>query len=375
MTFTSGHSSKAYDLGMDSSLPSSYLETSALTVEDLLKKNALLEQELAEMRQFWRKETLMLVEECCEVKYSLQKTNLLGSLRGNDKLTRFYTGLNTYTLYQSTFNFVSIGQNPDRRHALSLEEQYLLTLMKLRLNLKEEDLAYRFGIGSSSVSRYFQKWVNIMFVRLTPMVIRWPTRDEITKAMPNCFVDNGFKNCVGIIDCFELPLNVPSNLLDKVSVFSPYKGRHTAKYLISILPHGSVNFISCGYGGRTSDKFIVEDCGILNNIRNGDLILADRGFTVAEAVGLHGGQLKTPAFKENRPQLTKKEIADSRTIANVRIHVERVIGVLKLKFNILCGPVNILHATPNSQGFNFFDKVVKVCCCLHNVNPGVVPLE
>lgn len=165
--------------------------------------------------------------------------------------------------------YVSDGIEQHTQAALTLKEQFLLTLMKLRLNLREIDLAMRFSISTSSASRYFQKWVTIMNVRLVEKFIRWPERDEIRTSLPRAFLEH-FSKLVAIIDCFEIPMNMPSNLLDKVSVFSNYKHRHTAKYLIGILPQGSVLFISKGYGGRTSDKYIVEDSGFLDNLRPGN---------------------------------------------------------------------------------------------------------
>lgn len=103
--------------------------------------------------------------------------------------------------------------------------------------------------------------------------------------------------------------------------------------------------------------------------------MADRGFTVAEAVGMRGAQLITPAFKGRRQQLSKREVQESREIAVVRIHVERVIGVLKSKYSIITGPVNLLHTTPNEIGDNVFDKIVAICCSLHNLNPSVIPFD
>jgi len=35
------------------------------------------------------------------------------------------------------------------------------------------------------------------------------------------------------------------------------------KYLIGIAPQGKTAFISTGWGGRTSDKHITENCGLL----------------------------------------------------------------------------------------------------------------
>jgi hypothetical protein len=40
-------------------------------------------------------------------------------------------------------------------------------------------------------------------------------------------------------------------------------------------------FISKAFGGRASDKFIVEKSGFMNYLLPGDEIMADRGFTMA----------------------------------------------------------------------------------------------
>ncbi|ESO85592.1 hypothetical protein LOTGIDRAFT_98628, partial [Lottia gigantea] len=70
----------------------------------------------------------------------------------------------------------------------------------------------------------------------------------------------------------------PSNLLANAAKWSSYKHHNTVKFLIGIMPPGSVSFISKGWGGRTSDKHVTENSGFLSNILPGDLVLADRGF-------------------------------------------------------------------------------------------------
>ena len=65
--------------------------------------------------------------------------------------------------------------------------------------------------------------------------------------------------------------------------FSSYKNHHTVKFLIGITPQGSISFVSKAWGGRTSDKFLTENGRILKNILRGDLILADRGFTIRKS--------------------------------------------------------------------------------------------
>lgn len=83
-------------------------------------------------------------------------------------------------------------------------------------------------------------------------------------------------------------------------------------------------------GGRVSDKHITENCDFLENLLPGDIVLADRGFTINESVGFHYAiMVKTPAFTKGQPQLHSCSIEKTRKIASVRIHVERVIGLTR----------------------------------------------
>ena len=106
--------------------------------------------------------------------------------------------------------------------------------------------------------------------------------------MPFCFQTNYGLRVTSIIDCFELFIEKPSDLLAKSCTWLQYKHHNTAKYLISITPQGIISFISNGWGGRASDKYIVENSGYLKNLHPGDVILADRGFNVADSVALFG---------------------------------------------------------------------------------------
>ena len=49
----------------------------------------------------------------------------------------------------------SLDENPN--FAISLFQQFFLTVMKLWLNLTDQDLAYHFGVNQSTISRNFPK--------------------------------------------------------------------------------------------------------------------------------------------------------------------------------------------------------------------------
>ena len=78
--------------------------------------------------------------------------------------------------------------------------------------------------------------------------------------------------------------------------------------------------MSEAWGGRTSDKFLTEDCGFLNNLVPGDLVLADRGFTVHEEVWFRQVELNIPAFTKGKNQLDPLDVEKTRKIANVSPH-------------------------------------------------------
>ena len=306
----------------------SELNANVVKLEDisneLLAKNSDLECELAAVKHVNSKmerqvETLSL--------RVLSESNI----ENDDNKVKYFTGLPNFSILKVIYNFVSKGilETP----GCSLFDQCLLTLMKLRLNVGDKDLAYRFRISQASVSRYISKWLDILSSKLS-FLIHWPERQELLKTMPSDFRKH-FKKCVIIIDCFEVFIERPTSLLARAQTFSNYKKHNTVKFLIGISPQGTISFISKAWGGRVSDVHLTENCGILHKLLPGDMILADRGFTIQEAAGLFCAEVKIPPFTKGKKQLSKVEVDTARQLAQVRIHIERVIGLVRQKYTIL----------------------------------------
>ena len=252
-----------------------------------------------------------------------------------------------------------------------------MVLMKLRLNVPQQDLAYRFDVNQSTVSRVFLSWMTLMDVRLTPLIV-WPEREALWRTRPKCFEFSFGKKTTIIIDCFEIYIERPSNLLARAQTYSNYKHHNTAKVLIGITPQGSICFVSKAWGGRTSDKYLSERCGLLNNLVPGDLVMADRGFTIEESLIFHQAQLAIPAFTKGKNQQDPFHIEKTRGIANVRIHVERVIGLLRQKYSILQSilPVDYLICSDKSPSrCPMVDRMIRVCSALTNLSPPIVPFD
>ena len=245
----------------------------------------------------------------------------------DDSTVKYYTALPSASVLNAIFNLAVVGIKRDDRFVLPLFDQFALTLMKLRLNLGEEDLAHRFHISQSSVSKYFHIWIDQLFVKLS-FLIMWPEREILKKTMPVDFRRN-FRACAVIIDCFEVFLERPMNLKARAQTWSNYKKHNTVKFLIGISPQGTTSFVSQGWGGRASDVYITENCGLLNKLLPGDVILADRGFTVQDSAAMYCAEVKLPPFTRGKPQLSKYEVDTARRLSRVHIHVERVIGLVR----------------------------------------------
>ncbi|XP_067226618.1 uncharacterized protein [Chanodichthys erythropterus] len=261
------------------------------------------------------------------------------AFEGKDEKVLFFTGLPTYQILLALFTYIS--PHLPVKKSLNAFKVLMLTLMRLRLNVSTTFLSYAFNVSIATASRVFTDVIDVMFIRMKPLVI-WPEREQLVKTMPMQFRKQFGKKCVAIIDCFEVFIDRPSNLIARAETWSSYKHHNTVKFLIGITPQGTVSYISNAWGGRVSDKYITENCGFLDNILPGDLVLADRGFDIQDTLGCIMAQVKMPAFTRGKSQLAPVDVETTRKIAHVRIHVERVIGSVRQKYCILGGHCQLI---------------------------------
>ena len=80
--------------------------------------------------------------------------------------------------------------------------QLFLTLVKLRLNLRVKDLAFRFGISTSSVSRYITTWICFLYHYLKEL--DWsPSVEQVMGTLPHSF-QSSYSDTYAIIDGSEI---------------------------------------------------------------------------------------------------------------------------------------------------------------------------
>lgn len=270
-----------------------------------------------------------LSKECSELKKRVFSSSNM--LQSNDQV-QFYTGLPNLETYNALFHYLQPkalhltywrGKSTTKTRSrlgvtkLSLEEQFFITLVRLRLNLSVEDLADRFGVSVGTISSVFNTWCRFLSLELEDL-FPYPTAEQVPRNVPSSF--SKYPNTRLIIDCTEIFVQKPSALKAQRQTWSNYKHRNTHKILVGITPDGTVVFISSLFGGSASDKFIVKHSGLLQLIEVGDHIMADRGFDIQAQLSKLGAHLNMPTFRSGSYQLTPEQVEETRRIAEVRMY-------------------------------------------------------
>lgn len=209
-----------------------------------------------------------------EVTLKIYKFGVERFTRDNSSI-KFYTGFPTYEHLIAFYEFVKpsaenmtycyasgvLDSRPSSRSMLLIDECFMC-LVRIRLGLFQQDLAVRFNLHPSSVSRKLTTWINYLYFLLASQSI-WPTREQINNSMSDEFL-NLYPNTRVIIDCTELYVQTPSSLLLQSQLYSAYKSNTTLKGLVGISPKGAIIFVSNLYTGAISDREITRCSGILD---------------------------------------------------------------------------------------------------------------
>ena len=173
-------------------------------------------------------------------------------------------------------------------------DEFFIVLCRLRRGFSEKHLAHLYGVAQSTVSRIFVPWINYMYLKFGQICI-WPSKEVVQATMPADFKEK-FPTTRVIIDYTEVPCEMPSSLLLNSELFSSYKNHVTLKGPVGIAPSGAITFISQLYTGSISDREIVIRSGFLSQkFENGDTVMADKGFQIADILPL-GVKLNIPPF-------------------------------------------------------------------------------
>lgn len=323
-----------------------------------------------------RKERDEALQRCKDLQDIISQIKLTARIvTENNGKCMYYTGLH-WEIFFETYQFLEQFVIPSS--SMPNIDQFFLTLVKLRFNLTFQFLADRAGYSKSQIIKIFWRWIDLMFYKLSHF-IKGSDLEAARETLPTHFKEK-FPRLTTIIDCFEIFIDRPKGFNARSATYSNYKKHTTVKFLIGCTPLGVVSFLSKAWGGRVSDVEVVRKSGFLDSKLHfpGDQILADRGFTVQEDMALScSAELIIPSFTKGKRQLSAQEVETSRKIASVRIHIERIIGLIKNRFAILQGtlPVNVVKSVKDealASEFVSVDKIVTTCAVLVNLGGGIV---
>ena len=184
-----------------------------------------------------------------------------------------------------------------RHHHRKLDplNQFFLTLMKLKLDLRSLDLAVRFGISESLVSRYITTWVCFLYQHLKE--IEWMSAvEQVASTQPHAFREK-YPTTFAIIDGSEIFIETPSYLQIQSSTWSNYKHHNTAKFLIACTPNGAICYISPLYVGSISDVELTRVSGFIQKLL---LVHASVGYGCDDCMGISPPKICTAGHLKDR---------------------------------------------------------------------------
>ena len=187
------------------------------------------------------------------------------------------------------------------------------------------------GVSSPTISRIFVTWANFLYLWFREE-FPYPSREQVQNCMPAKFLHIfGSDKIRQIIDCTEIQMEKGSEPQAARCCWSEYKHRYTVKLLAAISPVGAFTWVSEAFGGRISDGQIIEASEWLDLIEELDQILADKGFNINARLADKFAHCEAPPKKYTSQDFTDYENASTAIIAQMRMHVERAFGRLKLK--------------------------------------------
>ena len=307
-----------------------------------------------------------------ETQASVPKMNIcIESLMRDDEMLHYYTGLGNYSNFSFTLQTLGLGayhlkyRKLKRPPQISVENQFLITLIRLRRYMPYIELAFLFGIRRYTVSSILCTWINFMYCKWRTLTI-WPTRDLVRFFCPEDF-KRLYPTTRIILDGVEVPIAKPSNSRVQQITFSSYKNRNTLKTVPGITPGGLVSYIPDVCGGSVSDRMFVERSNLPSECDPRDSVMVDKGFDVQDIFAIKDITVNVPTFLKKGNQFSIAEMSHDRKIASKRVHVERVIGLAKT-YKILREPLNDVETILG-------ERIIFSCFMLCNMRNCIVPYD
>ncbi|XP_018972001.1 uncharacterized protein LOC109103116 [Cyprinus carpio] len=273
-----------------------------------------------------------------QVALSVLQRFCLGRFAASDDDIRFYTRFATYNHLMAFWRLIEpVSHNMFRvtrvrtatvseagasgstsRQSMQPIDEFFLFMVHLSVGLTERDLAHRFNIYQSAVSPIITSWASFLYAILGSVRI-WMSEEAVKAHMPKEF--QNYPDTHVVIDCIELRCKTPTSLLLQG------EGSHcTYKGLIGMAPHGAVTFVSSVCAGSVSDKELLKQSGIVSFLKPEMAIMVKKGFFIDNYVPC---KVYRPSCLLKQEKMPAEEVRETQSIAQLRVHIERLIGRVK----------------------------------------------
>ena len=141
---------------------------------------------------------------------ALKRKILTEDILRDDKSVRFYTGLPDLAHFNVVFDAIAPSaqgmkywdkqksdtshyqkdetkRKPGRKRILTMKEEFLIVLCRLRLGVLNRHLSDMFGVSEPAISKIITTWVCMLDKVFENTLVRWPSKEELARKVLRCF--------------------------------------------------------------------------------------------------------------------------------------------------------------------------------------------
>ena len=214
-----------------------------------------------------------------------------------------------------------------RKYELKFREQFLMTLVWLRLYLNTEALGYFFGVDKSTVSRNTRRVLAALRV-VGEGTLGWPEPPQRGQGKDVAQALAEYPDLFAIVDATEQAVRRSSDHDTQRQHYSGKKKRHTRKTQLVVNEHGEIRHLSSSTPGSVHDLKHFRLSGAGEQIPKPTTVGGDAGYDGLGNDLADHSVITSFKARRNHP-LTEEQKLLNQEFSRLRIIVENTIAQLK----------------------------------------------
>ena len=260
----------------------------------------------------------------------------------------------------------------ERSTAVPLKIKLIVALRFLALGSQWDGMEDAVDVSARTCrSWFYKKFIPWMMKNKYDAYVKPPTTSEEVAALMVPWTEAGFPGCIGCVDGTHLEWG--GARAGKKYLYIGKEGYSTIGINVSVDYWGRIMFVSTRLPGSFNDKTLITFDTFHNiDLRENPIFtkqefdlfdtagnrMRERGVYMLADGGYRGWRTTVHAFTNTLPESWNAKW--TRMHESLRKKVECAFGILKKRWRIL-------HVESLCRDERVFEKVFKVCCCLHNI--------